>query len=368
MQMGKLSESVLKRSVLRKLHKGISPQCREYYGMDCAFFHIDGMGEGRTAGVGGPDVFSGMGACTSVSAPPGFERMPGSLAVVAANSLYAGGAVPAGLMVQALLPLEYEETALQADMEAIAEGARAQGLKIFGGHTQVTADVREAVYTATGIGYAVCGKTVEDRLGYQKSETEQKFEIPVRRLPEPGDELVLTKWIALGGTAAFVLNYEKELKGRYPFALIDRAKEFEKLMSVACEARAVNHFGTAAVHDLSQGGVFGGLWELAERAGVGLEVDLRKIPVKQETIEICEYFDVNPYELYSAGSLLISTERGEAMVRELAHHDIPATVIGRVTGEAGRIIRNGEDTRYLDRPKQDGWYHFQQNMEDMKSL
>ena len=118
--------------------------------------------------------------------------------------------------------------------------------------------------------------------------------------------------------------------------------------------------GTAAVHDLSQGGVFGALWEMADRAGTGLEVDLKKIPVKQETIEICEYFDVNPYELYSAGSLLIGTDHGEALMRELSRRSIPAVIIGRVTEDAGRVIRNGEDVRYLDRPKQDGWYQLQE--------
>jgi hydrogenase maturation factor len=95
---------------------------------------------------------------------------------------------------------------------------------------------------------------------------------------------------------------------------------------------------------------------MAERADVGLEVDLKKIPVRQETIEICEYFDVNPYELYSAGALLIGTEHGESLVRELAQCQIPAVVIGQVTDQTGRVIRNGEDVRYLDRPKQDAWY------------
>jgi hydrogenase maturation factor len=268
--------------------------------------------------------------------PPGFERSPGSLAVAAANNLYAGGAQPSALMIQAQLPPSYEEADLQKDMESLAEGAKDQGLEILGGHTQVTPAVSEPVYTATGIGRVI-------------SEAG-------RRLLEPGDTLVLTKWIALGGTATIACRYESELGAHYPFALIDKAKEFEKLMSVASEARAVNHFGPAAVHDLSQGGVFGALWEMAERADVGLEVDLKKIPVRQETVEICEYFDVNPYELYSAGALLIGIKHGESLVRELAQCQIPAVVIGQVTDQTGRVIRNGEDVRYLDRPKQDAWY------------
>jgi hydrogenase maturation factor len=172
----------------------------------------------------------------------------------------------------------------------------------------------------------------------------------------PGQDLVLTGWIALGGTAAIVRREEHRLKERYPYALIDRARAYEKQMSVAREARAITHFGTCAMHDLSQGGVLGALWEMAERADVGLEVDLRKIPVRQETIEICEYFDINPYYLYSAGALLTGTDQAEQMIRMLAGQGIPAVVIGRVTEGRERIIRNGEDVRYLDRPQQEEWY------------
>ncbi|MCD8022849.1 MAG: hypothetical protein LUF30_07730 [Lachnospiraceae bacterium] len=92
---------------------------------------------------------------------------------------------------------------------------------------------------------------------------------------------------------------------------------------------------------------------MAEPAGVGLEVDLRKIPVQQETIEICEYFDVNPYYLYSAGALLVGTEQAEALIAHLREIGIPAFVIGRVTDQNDRVIWNGENRRYLDRPKQD---------------
>lgn len=145
----------------------------------------------------------------------------------------------------------------------------------------------------------------------------------------------MTGWIALAGTAALALRYEQELRGHYPLSLIEHAKAFDRQMSVGAVARAITHFGTAAVHDLSQGGIFNALWEMADRAGVGLEVDLKKIPVRQETIEICEYFDVNPYYLYSAGALLVGTEHGEALVSHLAAQGIFAAVIGRATGGRG---------------------------------
>ena len=127
----------------------------------------------------------------------------------------------------------------------------------------------------------------------------------------------MTKWIALAGTALLAELREEELHRRYPFSLIDRAKDFGRLLSVAEEARAITHFGTCAMHNLSEGGIFTALWEMAERAGVGLEVDLKKIPVKQETIELTEYLDINPFTMLSSGALLIASEDGYGLTAEL---------------------------------------------------
>ena len=77
-------------------------------------------------------------------------------------------------------------------------------------------------------------------------------------------------------------------------------------------------------------------------------VNIKKIPVKQETIEICEYFDINPYEIDSAGSLLMVTERGEELVLKLQKAGIPAEVIGKTMPGNDRILINGEERRYLE--------------------
>ena len=68
------------------------------------------------------------------------------------------------------------------------------------------------------------------------------------------------------------------------------------------------------MHDITEGGVFGALWEMAEGAGTGLDVDLRKIPIRQETVEICEFFGVNPYLIMSSGSMMIASDDGHHLV------------------------------------------------------
>ena len=82
-------------------------------------------------------------------------------------------------------------------------------------------------------------------------------------------------------------------------------------------------------------------------------MDLKKIPVRQETIEICEVLGINPYELYGAGSLIIVSDKGNQLLHELEKQQIPAAIVGKITEEKGKVILNGEEFRFLDRPKND---------------
>ena len=81
-----------------------------------------------------------------------------------------------------------------------------------------------------------------------------------------------------------------------------------------------------------------------------------EIPVRQETIEICEYFDLNPYYLISSGCMLMTGPDGYGLVRALKQEGIPAAVIGKVTEGKARIVRNQGEITYLERPKTDELY------------
>ena len=82
----------------------------------------------------------------------------------------------------------------------------------------------------------------------------------------------------------------------------------------------------------------------------------RDIPILQETVEVCEYFHLNPYQLASAGSFLMVTENAEALCQRLAEQGIPASIIGQITDNNDKIIQNGEEIRYIDRPAPDEIY------------
>ena len=113
------------------------------------------------------------------------------------------------------------------------------------------------------------------------------------------------------------------------------------------------HFGISAVHDISFGGIFAALWEMAERAGTGLLADLKKIPIRQESVEICEFYEVNPYQLTSAGALLIAADDGDGLCKALWEVGINAQVIGSLRAGNDRIIVNEDEERFLDMPQAD---------------
>ena len=88
----------------------------------------------------------------------------------------------------------------------------------------------------------------------------------------------------------------------------------------------------------------------------GLEVDLQKIKLKQETVEICEFYDLNPYMLISSGSILIITDQANILVDKLHDAGIVAAAIGYITWSNKRIIKNGKERRFLEPPRKDELY------------
>lgn len=336
MKTGKISESILKRSVLKycktkreEVVKGAAP------GVDCAFFTYPDR-QGRGTGGQVPDCQDKVfcAATQTVSLP---VIRAGCYAVYAAvNAVAAGGGIPFAMQMALTLPEGTEESELKRIMQLTEEAAGICKVQIAGGHTEVTGAVKYPVISVTAFGYRM---EAADRVS--------------RGLPAAGQAVVMTKWMGLEGTAVLAQEKEAELLERYPFPITTAAKGFEKYLPVLPEAATALKSGATAMHDMRNGGVFGGLYELAGRLGVGLSIDLKKIPVKQETIEICEFFDLNPYGLLSGGSLLIVAEDGDGMVKALQEAGIPAAVIGRTTDNNDKVLHNGEEIRFLEPARPD---------------
>ena len=142
-------------------------------------------------------------------------------------------------------------------------------------------------------------------------------------------DLVLTKWIALKGTSVLASCRVEELSSRFPSVMIRDAAGFTCYLSTEREYQISGGYGAAAIYPL------------------------RKIPIRQETVEICEFFDLNPYYTDSTGALLVAVEDGFGLVSVLEREGIHAAVIGRTNDGNDRIIYNQGKKRYLDRPQKE---------------
>lgn len=326
MRKGKITENVLKRSVLSKItiHRNEVKNGADA-GTDCAVLSF-----GAECDV--------MLSTAPVSAPA--EDISDYAVHMALNNVAAAGAEPVGVMLSVLLPEETQESKLQHMMERAQDICSAYGVDIIGGHTEIMPDITVPVMNVTGIG--------------KRSITQEYSPQGVG----PDQDIVVSKWIGLEGTARLARGaYRKKLETRYPVRMIEEAAAFDRYLSVIPEAAIAMKSGVCGMHDVSRGGIFGALWEMAQKAGVGLAVDLRKIPVRQETVEICEFFELNPYELLSGGCLIMTADNGEALAAALAAADIPAAVIGRTTDGNDRVILNEGEKRFLDKPKTDQIYN-----------
>lgn len=325
MKIGKVPENVLKRSVFKQIkfkreevliHPGV--------GEDCSVLQLK------------PDeVF-----VLSTDPITGAVNDIGTLAVhVTANDLATAGSEPVGILLSILLPPSAEEADLKALMRELESACETLHIEILGGHTEVTPVVNQPVVTVTGV-----GKVKKDQVLFTKGA-------------KPGQDIVVTKWIGLEGTSIIASGKEKALRQHYSQDFVDRAKGFIQYISVVEEAMTAREFGVSAMHDITEGGVFGALWEVAAAGGVGLTVDLKKIPLKQETVEICEFFDLNPYQLISSGSMLIACDKGHDLVEQLGKKGIHSAVVGKFTDNNDKIIiYDEEEIRYLEPPKTDELY------------
>ena len=324
MKIVKVPEAVLKRSVLNQIHtRRKEVLLGASVGEDCAAVAV------------AEDEMLVM----STDPVTGTVQDIGDLAIqITINDLASAGAEPVGVMLTVLLPERVSEQKMR-HMIGQAEAACAKfHVQIMGGHTEVTKAVNQPLISVVGVGKAKKGKLVSTAGA------------------RPGMDILVTKWIGIEGTAILAKEKEAELTGTFPQAFVEQAKAFDQMLSVLPEALIAVRHQVAAMHDVTEGGIFGALWEMAEASGVGLEIDLKKIPIRQETVEICEYFDLNPYELISSGCMLMAAADGNTIVRELEKSGIHAAVVGKAVKGKDRVLYAAEEKRFLEPPKSDELY------------
>lgn len=185
-------------------------------------------------------------------------------------------------------------------------------------------------------------------------ETDQKERIADALLTaRAGQDIVYAGWAGLEGMLRIIGEKEAELRERFTPAFIGQMKAYDSELCGLSKIAVADAMGVSVIRQVSRGGILASLWDLAKDTELGLNLDLKKIAVRQETIEVCEHFRLNPYQLASGGSFLMLTENGEALADALNQKGIQAAVIGQLTDSNDKVIHNGEDMRYIDRPAPD---------------
>ena len=237
---------------------------------------------------------------------------------VSANDIATSGASPKFLQSVILLP----EGSTESDLEKIAgdidRAAKKIGISVTGGHTEIVKGLSSPIVTTTC--YTITKK-------YITSADAKK-----------GDAIIMTKTAGIEGTS--IIAKSKKFSEGIPKSLLNKAAQQLNMISVVKEAILAFRTGLVhSMHDPTEGGVVGGLSEMAEASGIGFKIYREKIPIAEETKTICKIKKIDPLFLISSGSLLVSVDPAgkEKIIKTLELNGVQATEIGEFT-ESGRIL------------------------------
>ncbi len=170
-------------------------------------------------------------------------------------------------------------------------------------------------------------------------------------LMHAGQDLVVAGYAGLAGTAELVKAKKEELSRWFSNEYMEEIAEDAPLCPVSPDFWRLLH--ATEWEAAGQGGILTAIWNLTGAYETGVEFYLRRIPIRQETVEVCERLELNPYRLYSRGCFLLTADNGGQLVRALEEKQIPANVIGRINKGIAREMIVQEGRGYLERPQPD---------------
>ncbi|MEM2098832.1 MAG: AIR synthase family protein [Candidatus Bathyarchaeia archaeon] len=297
---------------------------------------------GPTAGVDGAVLDLGdKSLIVSMDPITGAVERIGWLAVnVNANDVATFGVAPAFLFSCIMLPEKADSTIVDAICTQMNAAAKDLGVAIVGGHCESTPSLTHPIVVGCIMGITEKGNYV------------------TAAGAKPHDRLILTKSAGIEGTAILASDRENELKNVLSNNIIQNAKNFYNQISVVKDAlTAYKTGGVHAMHDPTEGGIAGGIHEIADASALGVKIHEAAIPIQPETAKICNYFKIDPLQLISSGALLIAADAKKAgtITTTLQQHQINTAIIGEFTEnptERLLIHKNGV-TAPLPRPTSD---------------
>lgn len=355
MRIGKVKESILKRSVLRQLHNH-SEQGSPASGEDAGVLFMPEFMPEFTQGFSEKN-----GVAMAVNPVEGWTFAAKRAVYGAVNSMLAAGAAPKAISLSILMPEEAEEKQLKALIKEIDSLCMQENILVLSGHTAVSPYVSTLILSVTAMGSITENRkditaNRENNTANKESIADSKGKTKQIAVVNADLDLVVAGTVGREGAAMLAAEYAKRLEERYAPSYIEAAKHLFDDGSMTAVADILQEKEVVSVHDVREGGIFAALWEMAAAANVGLSIDLKNIPIKQHTIEVCEYFNLNPYMLRSGGTLLLACANGARIVEQLKNTGVEAAVIGQTTAGNDRLIRYDDEARFLEPPKMDEYY------------
>lgn len=179
----------------------------------------------------------------------------------------------------------------------------------------------------------------------------RKIERENTGLLQAGQDLVVAGYAGLAGTVKLAEAAKEELSRWFSDEYMEEIADAAPFCPVSPEFW--RSCGAAEWEPAGEGGILTAIWNLTGAYETGVEFYLRQIPMRQETVEVCERLELNPYRLYSRGCVLLTADNGGQLVRILAEKHIPAQVIGRVNKGIAREMIVQEGRGFLERPQPD---------------
>ena len=260
----------------------------------------------------------------------GADKNIGKLAVhINCNDIASCGVEPIGILVTILVPPTASLDDIKNIMKEIDEETKKLNVEILGGHTEVTEAVNKIVVSCTAIG---------------KGKAQDAVATSGAKL---GDDIVVTKLLCLEGTSIIANDYLDRVRDVLTDEEIEIAKDYVNSISVVKEGLIAGEFGVNSMHDITEGGVLGALWEIAEASNLGFKVYDDKMPISEITYKICEKLNIDPLKFISSGSMLITTTNGKGLAEKLKSKGIQATVVGNMTKASGILVKDETSSEVL---------------------
>lgn len=270
----------------------------------------------------------------------GTTKHIGKLAVyISCNDVSSSGAEPIGIMLTILAPPTVTEKDIETIMKEAGEAAKELNVEIIGGHTEITDAVNRVVVSST-----VIGKQKKENMIHSKKA-------------KVGDKILMTKYAAIEGTTILAKELRDYLIDKIGEEKIQEARNMYKHISVMKEGIICGKVGVNYMHDITEGGILGAVWEAAVAIGKGVKIYEDLIPIKDVTKEIANILNIDPYRLISSGSMLIivDEEKVDLLKEELGKDGIKVTEIGEVV-EEGIYMQKKNELVEIDPPSSDELY------------